>query len=99
MVDPNDGTSDFLRGLSGSAVSVGLLQGNMPVLGVVHAPVTAKGESDCIAWAVGMDHLIRNGTPIRVDLSQQDLDEGSLVMVSTAAAGKPKINRELWERT
>ncbi|NMX83606.1 inositol monophosphatase [Pseudomonas sp. WS 5503] len=95
VVDPNDGTSDFLHGFAGSAVSVGLLQGNMPVLGVVHAPVTAKGESDCIAWAVGMDHLLRNDTPIRVDLSQQDLDEGSLVMVSTAASGKPNTNREL----
>ena len=49
VVDPNYGTSDFVRGFAGSAVSVGLLQGNMPVLGVVHAPVTAKGESDCIA--------------------------------------------------
>ncbi|WP_323566597.1 MULTISPECIES: inositol monophosphatase family protein [unclassified Pseudomonas] len=42
VVDPNDGTSDFLRGFAGSAVSVGLLQGNMPVLGVVHAPFTAR---------------------------------------------------------
>ena len=95
VVDPNDGTSDFLRGHAGSAVSVGLLQENLPVLGVVHAPVTANGESDCIAWAAGMDHLLRNGTPIRVDLSQQDLADGSLVMVSTAASGKPNINREL----
>lgn len=95
VVDPNDGTSDFLRGFAGSAISVGLLQDNVPVLGVVHAPVTAKGESDCISWAAGMDHLLRNGTPIRVDLSQQDLADGSLVMVSTAASGKPTTNREL----
>ncbi|MBV4516156.1 MULTISPECIES: inositol monophosphatase family protein [Pseudomonas] len=95
VVDPNDGTSDFLRGYAGSAVSVGLLQGNVPVLGVVHAPVTAKGKSDCIAWAAGMDHLLRNGTQIRVDLSQQDLTDGSVVMVSTAASGKPQINQEL----
>lgn len=95
VVDPNDGTSDFLRGYSGSAVSVGLLQENVPVLGVVHAPVTAKGESDCIAWAAGKGHLLRNGIQIRVDLSQKDLADGSLVMVSTAASGKPKTNREL----
>lgn len=95
VVDPNDGTSDFLRGFAGSAVSVGLLQDNVPVLGVVHAPVTAKGESDCIAWAAGMDHLLRNGTQIRVDLSQEDLTDGSVVMVSTAANGKPQINQEL----
>lgn len=33
VVDPNDGTSDFLKGLEGSAVSVGLLHDNLPVLG------------------------------------------------------------------
>ncbi|MCY1365910.1 Fructose-1,6-bisphosphatase/inositol-1-monophosphatase [compost metagenome] len=40
VVDPNDGTSDFLRGRRGSAVSVGLLHNAVPVLGVVYAPVT-----------------------------------------------------------
>ncbi|MEW9878004.1 inositol monophosphatase family protein [Pseudomonas putida] len=95
VVDPNDGASDFLRGIPGSAVSVGLLQGNVPVLGVVHAPVTADGESDCITWAAGMGQRLRNGTSIRINLSQRKLDEHSLVMVSTAASGKPSINREL----
>lgn len=95
VVDPNDGTSDFLRGFAGSAVSVGLLRENVPVLGVVHAPVTAEGSSDYIAWAADIDHLLRNGSPIRVDLSRQDLADGCLVMVSTAAAGKPNINQAL----
>ena len=94
VVDPNDGTSDFLKGVPGSAVSVGLLRANQPVLGVVHAPVTPQG-SDCIAWAQGMDHLLRNGSPVHVDLSKQQLTESSLVMVSSAASGKPQINREL----
>ncbi|MEN1833816.1 inositol monophosphatase family protein [Pseudomonas lijiangensis] len=95
VVDPNDGTSDFLKGLKGSAISVGLLHDNQPVLGVVHAPVTPSGISDCIAWAEGMDHLLRNGHPIVVDLSDQKLSETSKVMVSAAATGKPEINTEL----
>lgn len=95
VVDPNDGTSDFLKGLKGSAVSVGLLHENLPVLGVVHAPVTPSGISDCIAWAAGMDHLLRNGSPVHVDLSKQQLTESSLVMVSSAASGKPQVNQEL----
>lgn len=95
VVDPNDGTSDFLKGLKGSAISVGLLHDNQPVLGVVHAPVTPSGISDCIAWAAGMDHLLRNGHPIVVDLSAQKLSETSMVMVSAAATSKPEINSEL----
>ena len=95
VVDPNDGTSDFLKGLKGSAISVGLLHDNRPVLGVVHAPVTPSGISDCIAWARGMDHLIRNGDRIVVNLSDQKLSETSTVMVSAAADSKPEINNAL----
>lgn len=95
VVDPNDGTSDFLNGLKGSAISVGLLRDNIPVLGVVHAPVTPLGTSDCIAWAQGMDHLLRNGDRVVVDLADRQLGEGALVMVSSAANRKPHINTEL----
>lgn len=76
-------------------MSVGLLQANLPVLGVVHAPVTPRGVSDCIAWAKDMDHLLRNGSPVYVDLSKQQLSESSLVMVSSAAGNKPQTNRDL----
>src|SRR5258705_103900 len=38
LVDPQDGTSEFLSGRRGSAISVALLRGPQPVLGVVHAP-------------------------------------------------------------
>lgn len=95
VVDPNDGTSAFLKGLKGSAISVGLLHLNRPVLGVVHAPVTPEGRADCISWAEGMAHLLRNGAPIHVDLSDKQLCEGAVVMVSAAAERKPVINREL----
>ncbi|WP_412547876.1 inositol monophosphatase family protein [Pseudomonas sp. PDM05] len=43
VVDPNDSTSDFLIGLKRSAISVGLLRDNHPVLSVVHAPVKPSG--------------------------------------------------------
>ncbi|WP_339100175.1 inositol monophosphatase family protein [Pseudomonas atacamensis] len=95
VVDPNDGTSDFLNGLTGSAVSVGLLHDGKPVLGVVHAPVTPSGISDCIAWAKGMDHLLRNNDRIFVDLSNQKLSATATVMVSAAANDKPDINNQL----
>ena len=95
VVDPNDGTSDFLRGLKGSAISVGLLHDGRPVLGVVHAPITPSGISDCIAWVKGMDHLLRNGHRVVVDLSDQKLSNTSTVMVSAAAVSKPEINKEL----
>src|SRR5690606_6212194 len=86
VVDPNDGTADFLAGRSGSAVSVGLLDEGEPVLGVVYAPVTPRGP-DCIAWQHGMRSLLRNGgavEPCGVNLTLQ----GSVVFVSSAATHK-----------
>jgi fructose-1,6-bisphosphatase/inositol monophosphatase family enzyme len=95
VVDPNDGTSDFLKGLKGSAISVGLLHNAIPVLGVVYAPVTAEGPPDCIGWAEGETHLVRNGRSVDVRLTDKKLSYESMVMVSAAALGKPEINREL----
>jgi 3'(2'), 5'-bisphosphate nucleotidase len=40
IVDPLDGTKDFVLGFDGYSVMIGLLEGGRPVLGVVHQPVT-----------------------------------------------------------
>ena len=42
-----------------------------------------------------MDHLVRNGHRVVVDLSNQKLSETTTVMVSTAADCKPEINNQL----
>ncbi|MBS0122628.1 inositol monophosphatase family protein [Thetidibacter halocola] len=64
VVDPQDGTSDFLAGHRGSAVSVALLRRERPVLGVVFAPLAPDDGGDLIAWAKGAA-LTRNGQPVR----------------------------------
>jgi myo-inositol-1(or 4)-monophosphatase len=95
VVDPNDGTRDFLLGRMGSAVSVGLLYNAVPVLGVVYAPVTSDRGPDCISWVKGLGSVMRNGqkTPCRLD--QLSLGPSSQVLISTAAAIKPEMNAEL----
>ena len=42
LVDPIDGTRDFLRGRPGWAVSVALLRGGRPLLGLLEAPARAE---------------------------------------------------------
>jgi 3'(2'), 5'-bisphosphate nucleotidase len=42
MVDPLDGTKDFIRGREGFAVMIGLLEGATPALGVVYQPIGDK---------------------------------------------------------
>ncbi|MFG6083674.1 inositol monophosphatase family protein [Paracoccus litorisediminis] len=63
IVDPNDGTRDFLKGLRGSAISVALLCDARPVLAIVHAPVAPDDAGDLISWAEGQP-VRRNGRAV-----------------------------------
>ncbi len=92
LVDPHDGTSEFLRGARGSAVSVALLRGGVPVLGVVHAPLSPDRGSDLIAWAEGMDHLIRNDRMVRPGLAARGLDPEAVVLLAFRSYARPEAN-------
>jgi ADP-ribosylglycohydrolase/fructose-1,6-bisphosphatase/inositol monophosphatase family enzyme len=63
IVDPNDGTRDYLRGRRGSAVSIALLVERRPRLGVVFAFSYPDDDGDLFAWAEGCGPLTRNGRP------------------------------------
>src|SRR6185503_13784747 len=93
LVDPHDGTFEFHAGRRGSAISVALLRGGVPVLGVVHAPDSPDRGPDTIAWAEGA-RLQRNGRPIDVDLSQRKLAPGEFVLATASTMQRP----ETWAR-
>ena len=66
LVDPLDGTKDFIRGGGDFTVNVGLVRGGTPVLGVVGAPATGEiwaGVDGVGAFAVDMSGVWR---PIKV---------------------------------
>jgi fructose-1,6-bisphosphatase/inositol monophosphatase family enzyme len=93
LVDPHDGTFEFMSGRRGSAISVALLREGVPVLGVVHAPDPPDRGPDTIAWAEGA-RLQRDGRPLEVDLSQRRLAAGEFVLATASTALKP----ETWSR-
>ena len=64
VVDPQDGTTDFLAGCRGPAISVALLRAGQPVLGIVFAPLAPDDRGDLIAWAEDAA-LTRNGEAVR----------------------------------
>lgn len=66
IVDPLDGTVNFAHGIPCFAVSVGLVVGGDPVVGVVHAPVL--GETH--AGEVGRGATL-NGAPVRVSTTAE----------------------------
>jgi ADP-ribosylglycohydrolase/fructose-1,6-bisphosphatase/inositol monophosphatase family enzyme len=91
LVDPNDGTRDYLKGRRGSAVSIGLLLGEVPRLGVVFAFSYPDDGGDLFAWAEGCGPMTRNGRPVASSLPDA-LSEGDVVLVSSAGDSDPAGN-------
>jgi len=71
QIDPNDGTSAFMRGWRGASVSIGLLRDGIPVLGVVYAYAAQAGAGDLIAWAEGQP--LTRGGKVLLDAEKTDL--------------------------
>jgi myo-inositol-1(or 4)-monophosphatase len=84
VVDPIDGTRDYLRGRPGWAVSVALVVDRAPLLGVLDAP--ARGEHWTAAKGAGAR---RNGAPIRA--SGRTILAGARV----PADQLPEVDRDL----
>lgn len=84
VVDPIDGTRDYLRGRSGWAVSVALVEQGQPVIGVLDAP--ARGE----VWtAQAGKGAWRNGVALHA--AERDVLAGARV----PADQLPKVDRDL----
>jgi len=89
LVDPHDATRDFLKGCRGSSISVGLLRGAQPVLGVVHAPASPDRGRETIAWAEGAGRIRRNGASVQPTLRRRRLEQGEFVWATTSSALRP----------
>lgn len=87
LVDPIDGTRDFVRGKTGWAISVALVSAGKPLIGILIAP--ARGEEWC---AVAGQGATLNGRPLvattrsefagaRVPIDELPSVDSDLVMV------------------
>ena len=90
VVDPNDGTGAYMRGFRGAAVSIALLDGGEPVLGVVYAFNYPDDNGDLIAWVKG-GPVFRNGKPVTRTWPDR-LSSDCTVLVSQSADRKPVAN-------
>ena len=84
VVDPIDGTRDYIRGRSGWCVSVALVEAGRVVIAVLDAP--ARGE----VWrAVAGGGATLNGRPTRAG------EQGAIVGARVPADALPKVDRDL----
>lgn len=93
LVDPNDGTRDYLVGRRGSAVSIGLVHERRPVLGVVHPFAYPDDAGELFAWAEGCGPLSLNGSPTQVRRPAR-LGPCDVVLVSGGGERAPTGNLE-----
>ena len=84
VVDPIDGTRDYLRNRPGWCVSVALVEDRVPVLGLLAAP--ARGELWTAARGRGS---ARNGVPLRVS------PRAELAGARVPADQLPRVDRDL----
>ncbi|MFN7116488.1 MAG: 3'(2'),5'-bisphosphate nucleotidase CysQ [Saprospiraceae bacterium] len=75
MVDPLDGTKEFLKRNGEFAVNIALLEHDRPIIGVVYVPVT-----DELFWAVegGGAYLERQGEQVQLQAAPFHLDDVGL---------------------
>lgn len=72
LIDPLDGTKEFVNRNGEFTVNIALIDGNRPVLGVVHVPVSGKTYTGC----KGVGAAVREG----------DDDSRSIGVASTSAS-------------
>jgi 3'(2'), 5'-bisphosphate nucleotidase len=83
LVDPLDGTKEFVRGGDDYTVNIGLIEGGRPTLGVVFAPATGRLHGG----DVGVGAWIDEGRG-RVSISTRARGE-----LTTAVASKSHLNQ------
>ena len=55
LVDPLDGTKEFVRGGDDYTVNIGLIESGVPTLGVVFAPATGRLHGGCVGDGAWLD--------------------------------------------
>jgi len=84
LVDPIDGTKDFIRGSDGFSIMIGLVRDGRPVLGVVHQPALPR-----TFWATP-DGAFIDGQPLAVSDVR---DAGDARLVASASHRTADIDR------
>jgi myo-inositol-1(or 4)-monophosphatase len=92
VVDPLDGTSNYVHDVPAYCVSIGLFAGGRPVVGVIHDP----RQNEVFTAAAGLGAFL-NGKPIRVS-TVPSLRDGMIATGFPANYQKQLRNLDAWRR-
>ena len=83
LIDPIDGTKEFVKRNGQFTINIGLCKNGIPVFGIVSIPVT--GEIYYGAKGFGSYKLAANSLSIKLSVSKKDLTKEGLNIVSYAS--------------
>jgi 3'(2'), 5'-bisphosphate nucleotidase len=94
LVDPLDGTKEFVRGGDDYTVNIGLIEHGEPKLGVVFAPATGRLHAGCIGDGAWLDdgqsrapiHTRPRGEQITAVASKSHLNQATIDYLEAAVA-------------
>lgn len=89
LVDPIDGTKDYIRGGDGFSVMIGLVVDGRPAVGVVHQPTL---DRTYFATPDGGAHVLHAGTTTRLMISDVG-SAGEARLVASASSRTADIDR------
>lgn len=95
LVDPLDGTKEFVRGGDDYTVNIGLIENGTPRLGVVFAPATGRLHGGCVGEGAWLDEgqgriAIRTrerGEQLTAVASKSHLNQATIDYLEAAAGG------------
>lgn len=101
LVDPLDGTKEFIKKNGEFTVNIALIENNLPIAGVIYVP--ALGETFYGITETGSFKIYKNGRISRISVSNKDYKEPLNVVQSRSHSGeeendfysKFKINERL----
>jgi 3'(2'), 5'-bisphosphate nucleotidase len=92
LVDPIDGTKDFIRGSEGFSVMIGIVRDGRPVLGVVHQPAVGATGRTFFATPDGGAHVVEADRVQRLGVSTV-ASAASARLVASASHRSDDIDR------
>lgn len=77
LVDPLDGTKEFVNRNGEFTVNIAMIEKNSPVFGVVHVPVTDKTYFGCAGY--GAELRSANADPVKISVAGQTAEPARVV--------------------
>ena len=89
LIDPIDGTYDYINNLDEFTINAGLILNKKPAAGIIYAPAKKRMF---YSYGEGNAYELTNGKEIKIDGSK-DFDKGNIKFVSYSNKIKPQIQK------